>query len=68
MLEKFSSSAQRIISLCESLAFEFNHSSVGSEHLLLALLKSKDNTISKELSKYNIDYYTFYPQILLISF
>ena len=63
MLEKFSSGAQRIISLAEALAFEFNHSTVGSEHLLLAILKAKDNNLSKELNKSNIDYYTFYPQI-----
>lgn len=56
MLEKFSSGAQRIISLAEALAFEFNHPTVGSEHLLLSFLKCKDNLLTKELSKYNIDY------------
>lgn len=56
MLEKFSSGAQRIISLAEALAFEFSHQSVGSEHLLLSFLKCKDNLLSKELGKYGIDY------------
>ena len=55
MLEKFSSGAQRIISLAEALAFEFSHQSVGSEHLLLSFLKCKDNLLSKELGKYGID-------------
>lgn len=56
MLEKFSSASQRIISLAEALAFEFNHPTVGSEHLLLGFLKCKDNQISKELNKLGIDF------------
>lgn len=56
MLEKFSSASQRIISLAEALAFEFNHPTVGSEHLLLSFLKCKDNQISKELNKLGIDF------------
>lgn len=63
MLEKFSSGAQRIISIAEALAFEFNHPSVGSEHLLLSFLKLGDNILAKELLKYKIDYYYFYPII-----
>ena len=63
MLEKFSSGAQRIISIAEALAFEFNHPTVGSEHLLLSFLKLGDNILSKELLKYKIDYYSFYPII-----
>lgn len=59
MLEKFSSGAQRIISLAEALAFEYNHPTVGSEHLLLSFLKCKDNVLAKELFKCNIDYYNF---------
>lgn len=56
MLEKFSSASQRVISLAEALAFEFNHPAVGSEHLLLSFLKCKDNILNKELNKYGIDY------------
>ena len=63
MLEKFSSGAQRIISIAEALAFELNHPTVGSEHLLLSFLKLGDNTLAKELSKFKIDYYSFYPVI-----
>lgn len=63
MLDKFSSGAQRIISIAEALSFEFNHASVGSEHLLLSFLKCKDNIISKELGKKEIDYFNFKDKI-----
>ena len=43
MLNKFQDKAQKVIALSESIAFELGQSSVGSEHLLLALLKQKDN-------------------------
>ena len=42
MLSRFNEKAQRAIALAESLAFDFGHNSVGTEHLLLALLKIKD--------------------------
>ena len=42
MLSRFNDKAQRAIALAESLAFDFGHNSVGTEHLLLALLKIKD--------------------------
>ena len=41
MLSRFNDKAQRAIALAESLAFDFGHNSVGTEHLLLALLKLK---------------------------
>ena len=63
MLDKFSSGAQRIISIAEALAFEFNHPSVGSEHLLLSFLKCKDNIISKELAKKDLDFFNFKSKI-----
>lgn len=58
-MEKYSVEVQKIISTSESFAFNFGHSLVGSEHLLLAFLKS-DNILSKELYKYRITFETVY--------
>jgi ATP-dependent Clp protease ATP-binding subunit ClpA/ATP-dependent Clp protease ATP-binding subunit ClpC len=58
MLNKFNDKAQRIIALSESIAFDLGHSNVGSEHLLLALCKSKDSKLRLLLEKENL-YYDF---------
>ena len=39
MLMKFSEKAQKAIVVAESIAFDLGHQNVGSEHLLLSLLK-----------------------------
>lgn len=54
-MEKYSSEVQKAISQAEAAAFRFSHSLVGSEHLLLGLLKS-ENALSKELKAYKITY------------
>ena len=56
MLENFSSKAGKYIAVCESIAFDFGHCNVGSEHLLLSFLKLKENKLSKELLKYNVTF------------
>lgn len=55
-MEQFSKEAQRIISLAESLAFHYNHAFIGSEHILLAILKEKDHPLTRELEKQKITY------------
>ncbi len=54
MLSRFNEKAQRAIALAESLAFDFGHNSVGTEHLLLALLKIKDSKLKVILETYNV--------------
>ena len=63
MLDNFSSSVQKVLAYAESLAKEFSHTSVGSEHLLLSILKNEDLTLSKELKSQNIKYETFSEKI-----
>lgn len=63
MLEKFSLDAQKIISSAESLSFDLSHPSIGLEHLLLAILKIPDNTISVELKKYKLTFKTVLSEI-----
>lgn len=56
MIEKFSLETQKVISYAESLAFSFGHSLIGSEHVLLSLLKHKEYYFTQELSKYGLTY------------
>ncbi len=56
MMADFSEKAQKIIAVAESIAFDFGHSSVGSEHLLLSFLKVKENKLKMLLEKQNITY------------
>ncbi len=56
MLEDFSSKAGKYIAIAESLAFDFGHCNVGSEHLLLSFLKVKDNKLKKLLEIYKLDF------------
>ena len=56
MLNKFQEKAQKLIALAESIAFELGQSNVGSEHLLLAFLKTKDNKLRNFLEKENINF------------
>ena len=56
MLNRFSDKAQKIIATAENLAFEMSKNSVGTEHLLLALLKSKDNKLKTHLEQNKITF------------
>ena len=54
MLTQFHEKAQKIIVIAESIAFDLGHSHVGSEHLLLSMLKVKDLEFCKLLKKYDV--------------
>lgn len=64
MLNKFSEKAQKIIALAESMAFDLGHSSVGSEHLLLSFLKTKENKLRTMLEEQDVTYETVYAQLV----
>ena len=66
MLNKFNEKAQKVISVAESIAFDFGHISVGSEHLLLAFLKIKDNKLRMILAGYSITYEKIKDQIVAL--
>lgn len=55
MLTKFDEQSQKAIVIAESLAFDFGHTNVGSEHLLLSLLKIQESKLKKLLEKYHVD-------------
>lgn len=54
MLTKFDEQSQKAIVIAESLAFDFGHSNVGSEHLLLSLLKLQESKLKNLLQKYEV--------------
>ena len=60
MIDNFSFTAQKAILFSESLAKEFSHPTIGSEHLLLAILNNEDLLLTKELEKQGIKYRTFF--------
>ena len=60
MLDNFSSGAQKAILLAEAYAQDFHHPTVGTEHLLLALLKNEDILLTKELSAQGIKHKGFF--------
>ena len=55
LLREFDEQAQKAIVVAESLSFDFGHQNVGSEHLLLSLLKIHDNQLKRLLQKYDIN-------------
>ena len=52
MVDRFSPSAQRILSSSLAFAREFGHSYIGSEHILLAMLSDKGSYVSRILTSH----------------
>lgn len=65
MFGNFTEEARQILSLSKKEMSELKHPYVGSEHLLLAILKYENN-VSNRLKDYNIDYETFKNEIINI--
>ena len=58
MFGRFSEEAQKVLVLANKEMYDLNHSNVGTEHLLLAILKQNED-ISSKLKKYKITYKSF---------
>ena len=65
MFGQFTEEARKILVNAKSEMMELRHPYVGSEHRLLAILKSKNN-VSKKLKQYNLDYDKFKNKIIEI--
>lgn len=65
MLGNFSEEAQYILLKSKSEMIELNHPYIGTEHLVLAILKNEDN-LSKKLADYGLTYDTFKAEILTV--
>lgn len=65
MFNTFEESARKILINAKCEMKELKHPYVGSEHLLLAILKGK-NDVSKKLKEYDLDYNRFKKEIISI--
>jgi len=65
MFGQFTEEARKILVSAKVEMNELKHPYVGSEHLLLAILKGK-NDVSKKLTQYNIDYERFKNKLIEI--
>ena len=65
MFGQFTEEARKILVNAKKEMMELKHPYVGSEHLLLAILKSK-NYISNKLKNYNLDYDKFKNKVIEI--
>ena len=65
MLSNFNEEAQFILLKSKQEMLELNHPYIGSEHLVLSILKNKNN-LSKALASYGLTYDTFKTEILNI--
>jgi len=65
MFGQFTEEARKILISAKVEMKDLRHPYVGSEHLLLAILKNKNN-VSKKLKQYNLDYDTFRNKIIEI--
>ncbi len=65
MFGRFTEEAQKVLVNAKKEMTNLKHPYVGSEHLLLAILK-EDNNVSKKLKRFNIDYHQFYQELIKI--
>ena len=65
MFSKFDEASQKVLVLAKKEMMELCHPYVGTEHLVLSILKD-DNTISKKLKSFDLDYDKFKSEIIKI--
>ncbi|HJM53306.1 MAG TPA: ATP-dependent Clp protease ATP-binding subunit [Dehalococcoidia bacterium] len=53
--EKFSERARRVLSLAQEEAQRFNHNYIGTEHILLGLVRETEGSAAKVLSNLNVE-------------
>ncbi len=65
MFGNFTEEARKVIVESKEEMYELRHPYVGSEHLLLSILKN-DNSVSKRLKDYNLDYQILKDELIKI--
>ncbi|NLM62844.1 MAG: ATP-dependent Clp protease ATP-binding subunit [Mollicutes bacterium] len=65
MFGNFTEEARKVIVETKAEMYELKHPYVGSEHLLLSILKS-DNNVSRRLKEYNLDYQTLKDELVKV--
>jgi ATP-dependent Clp protease ATP-binding subunit ClpC len=53
--EKFSERARRVLSLAQEEALRFNHNYIGTEHILLGLVRETEGVAARVLANLNVD-------------
>ena len=53
--EKFTERARKVLSLAQDEAQRFNHNYIGTEHLLLGLVREGDGVAAKVLANLGVD-------------
>ena len=53
--EKFSERARRVLSLAQEEAQRFNHNYIGTEHILLGLVRETEGVAARVLSGLSVD-------------
>lgn len=64
MFSKFSEDARKVLINARKEMSELKHPYVGSEHLLLAILNSKNSRVTKKLKEQGLDYNNFKNEIV----
>lgn len=64
MFSKFSEEAQKVLMMAKNEMIKLKHPYVGSEHLVLAILKNKSCDVSTKLLEYGVDYQAFYDEVI----
>ena len=64
MFSKFSEEAQKVLNNSKNEMQKLKHPYVGSEHLLLSILKDEELTITKKLNRIGITYKNFRDEII----
>ena len=59
MFSKFSEDARKVLINSRKEMIELKHAYIGTEHIILAILKNPKNNISQKLEKYNLTYEKF---------
>ena len=64
MFSKFTEEAQKALVMAKKEMVDLKHPYVGSEHLLLAILKNKDSAVAKQLSSFQLNYQKFRDELV----
>ena len=66
MFQRFDEDSKKVLKKAKLEMQELKHPFVGSEHLLLSILKNKDLKITNKLNEYNINYQNFKDELINI--
>ena len=64
MLSKLDNKTMKLVSMAESIAFDLGACAVGTEHVILAVLKMKDCKLCKILERNSVNYKVFNDKII----